>query len=71
MLKTIKDTLVTVPVKFSKNPVAFFKPGNFPMFKQAEELTITAGDLVKKNKKGETEIVSNVLGREKELQIAR
>jgi len=71
MLKTIKDTLVTFPVKFSKNPIAIFKPGNFPMFKQAEALTVTAGGIIKKNKKGETESVSNVLGREKELQIAK
>ena len=71
MLKTIKDTLVTFPGKFSKNPIVFFKPGKFAVFKQADALTITAGEVIKKNKKGETESVSNVLGREKELQVAK
>jgi hypothetical protein len=71
MLKTIKDTVINFPLKFNKNAIVFFKPGSFPIFKQAEALTITVGEIMKKNKKGETESVSNVLGREKELQVAK
>ena len=71
ILKTIGDTLISFPARFNKNPVVVFKPGNFRMFKQAEALTSTAGEVIKKNKKGKTETAVNVLGREKELQIVK
>ncbi len=71
MLKTIKDTVINFPARFKKNPAVVFKPGDFPMFKQAEALTITAGEVIKKNKKGKTETAVNVFGREKELQIVK
>ena len=71
ILKTIQDTVISFPVTFNKTPAVIFKPGSFPLFKQAEALTITAGDVIKKNKKGETEPAVNVLGREKHLQIVK
>ena len=71
LLKLIGDTLISFPVKFNKNPAVVFKPGNYAMFKKADAITITAGDVIKKNKKGKTETAANVLGREKELQIVK
>lgn len=71
ILKTIKDTIVSFSTAYNKNPVIVFKPGTFSLFKQADALSITAGDVIKKNKKGKTETLVNVFGREKELQIVK
>lgn len=71
ILKTIKDTVVNFTKVYNKNPVIVFNPGIFPIFKQADALTITVGDISKKNKKGKSETAVNVFGREKELQIVK
>ena len=71
MLKTIRGTVINFPEKFSKNPVAIFKPGDIPIFAQADVLTITLGDVIKKNKRGKTDTAVNVFGKEKELQIVK
>lgn len=71
MLKTIGDTLISFPVKFRKNPVAVFNPGNIAMFKKAEALIITSGDIISKDKKGKTQTISGSLGKEREFQVVK
>lgn len=71
MLKSLGDTLITFPEKFSKNPVAVLKMGSFVVLKQADVITITAGEVIKKNKKGKKETATNVLGRQKEWQTVK
>ena len=71
ILKTIRGTVINFPQKFNKNPVVVFKPGDIPLFAQADALSITLGDIIKKNKKGKTDTAVNVLGREKEFQIVK
>ncbi|MEO5783121.1 MAG: hypothetical protein ABIQ07_07615 [Ginsengibacter sp.] len=71
ILKTIKDTVVSFPKVYHKNPVIVFRPITFSVFSQADALTISAGDVIKKTQKGKTETIVNVFGREKELQIVK